>query len=301
MAAQLSLSSDPDIPQLSSKIAFHDLARLIPSQSWTLRKGLLFMSTPLNLATQEDREYLRDELKIRTIISTLHPKEPRYTGGTTADSYIIEQYAVEDFLGLKTFHIHLRLGDEFVRHTINELPLWSRLKFKYYAATASDLKDLDLLRKTHDLVWNHDSIDNSFAVLTTAAPLIGRLFNDAFCEAKSYPLIISGNFMLDDNGLLMFLLLLLLEIPISALEHAYMCLAEDFFSKGKEAGVKETPIIQAWATNYRHWVRELLSRLETRYGSIAVYFDSAGVNKATREKIKDVLLDSEERQLIHTK
>lgn len=85
------------------------------------------MSTPLYLATGGDRDFLRERLKTRTIISTLHPKEPRYTRGQTPGSYITEQYVVEDFLGLRAFHIHLRHGDEFIRNAINELPLQSRM------------------------------------------------------------------------------------------------------------------------------------------------------------------------------
>lgn len=149
-----------------------------------------------------------------------------------------------------------------------------------------------------DLVWNRDSIDDSFAILTTSAPLIGRLFNDVLCDAKSYPLIMSGDFMLHDNGLLMFLLFLLLDIPIFAAENAYMRIAEESFSKGKEAGVKETPVTQAWAANRERWVKELLRRLEGRYGSASAYFASAGISKATRAKIKDVLLVSEEKILV---
>ena len=128
MAASLSYSTTSDSPELSPKVAIHDIAALLnTSQLSAMRRGLLFMSTPLYLATHEDRAVLRDELKTKTILSSLHTTQPRYTRGQESGSYITEQYVVEEFLGLRTFHIYPRYCDEFIRNAINELPLWSRL------------------------------------------------------------------------------------------------------------------------------------------------------------------------------
>jgi hypothetical protein len=176
---------------------------------------------------------------------------------------------------------------------------YANRKFEYDVKTTNKTISPDLAKKAQDMIWNRDSIDESFAILTTSAPLIGRLFNDILCQATSYPLIISGDFMLRDSGLLMFLLLLLLEVPFSAIGKAYVRVAGDFALRSKEIGVQDTPVNDARAANREHWAGELSRRLVARYGSTSAYFDLAGVTGATRTKIKDILLVSEEKTLIN--
>lgn len=156
----------------------------------------------------------------------------------------------------------------------------------------------DLVRKVQDLVWNRDSIDESLTILTSSASIIGCLFNDVFCEAKSYPLIISGDFMLRDSGLVMFLILLLLDIPLSTIGHAYVRIASDFAARSKETGIQDSPVNDARAANREHWAKELSHRLEARFGSTSAYFDLAGVSSATRTRIKDIFLISDEKTLV---
>jgi hypothetical protein len=127
---------------------------------------------------------------------------------------------------------------------------------------------------------------------------MGRLFNEILCQVESYPLIISGDSMLRDSGLLMFLLLLLLEVPTSTIGNTYARIAEDFALRSKEVGVQDTPANDARAANRQHWAGELSRRLVARYGSTSAYFDLAGVSGSTRTKIKDILLVSEEKTLI---
>lgn len=129
MAAQISLPGTPALLNLSPNIVLHDIGKVLAttSQFLELRQGSLFISTPLYLATHADHDFLREELKTRTIISTLHPKEPRYVQGPVPGSYVVEQYVTEDFLGLRACHLHLRHGGDFIRNTISELPLASRL------------------------------------------------------------------------------------------------------------------------------------------------------------------------------
>jgi hypothetical protein len=104
--------------------------------------------------------------------------------------------------------------------------------------------------------------------------------------------------MLRDSGLLMFLLLLLLDVPISAIGNAYVRIAEDFASRPKEMGVRDASVTDARAANRQHWAGELSRRLVAKYSSTSAYFDLAGVSEATRTKIKNILLVVEEKTLI---
>jgi hypothetical protein len=320
MTTQSPLSSQSS--KLSPNIVLHDISTVLPttSESARLREGLLFISTPLHLGTRTDHDYLREELKIRTFVSTLHPKTPRYIRGPVLGTFVVQQYIMEDVLGLKACHLLLRHGKDFIQNAIDKLPMRSRLsvmsfgfvtqqpktndqshvhrKFQNDARNTGKSISPELAQKAQEIIWNRDSIDESFAILTTSAPLIGRVINDVLCDATSYPLIISGDFMLRDSGILMFLVLLLLEVPLTAIENAYVRIAEDFALRCKEMGVKDTLINDARAANRQHWARELSRRLIAKYGSTSAYLDLAGVSGAKRTKIKDILLVSEEKTLI---
>jgi hypothetical protein len=102
--------------------------------------------------------------------------------------------------------------------------------------------------------------------------------------------------MLRDSGLLMFLLLLLLDVPFPAIGKAYVRVTGDFALQSKEISVNNTPVDDSRAANREHWAGELSRRLIVRYGSTSAYFDLVGVSVATRTEIKDILLISEEKE-----
>jgi hypothetical protein len=129
MTAQLPLSKTSQFSTLSPNIVFHDVGTVLATtpQFSRLREGLLFISTPLHLGTRTDHDCVREKLKIRTIVSTLLPKTPRYIRGPVLGSYVVQQYITEEILGLKACHLLLRHGKGFMQNAIDELPMWSRL------------------------------------------------------------------------------------------------------------------------------------------------------------------------------
>jgi hypothetical protein len=129
MTAQLPLSETSPFSKLSPNIVFHDISAVLAttSQFSQLRQGILFISTPLHLGTRADHDSLREEVKTRTIIITSAPKSPRYIRGPVLGSFVVEQYIMEEVLGLKACHLLLRHGKEFIQNAIDELPVWSRL------------------------------------------------------------------------------------------------------------------------------------------------------------------------------
>lgn len=170
-----------------------------------------------------------------------------------------------------------------------------------YGASQKGKVDPKVMRMAEDLVWNRDSIDDSFLLLVTAAPLIGRLFNEVLCKADMYPLVICGDRAMRDNTLLMFLLLLMLDIPFPAIESAYLRATEELPLKlGDDTDAHLAQRLQkaAWPQNRTRWAAELRRRLETKYGSISAYFSSMGVTEATVSCIKGMLLAPEKRILV---
>ena len=187
-----------------------------------------------------------------------------------------------------------------IGHWLNDLAL---RKFKWDAAATDDRNDPALQEKSRDLVWKRSNVDDNTLVLILSAPIIGRLFNEVLCKPDFYPIVISGDRIMRDNSLLVFLLLLVLDTPFSVIEHIYLQVSEGLPFKLDEESDRQWESncrfeASAWAQDRSRWASVLRQRLEGRYGSVSAYFTTIGVTEATRNSIKETLLAGESKALI---
>lgn len=125
MDEKLALAETPASKPLDTFIV-HDVASLLDHTS-LLRPGLVFVSTPFEIATRAESDALRESRNIRTIINTLvMPGGHRYVNDSASSSKKREEYAVEDVLGLSFCRVCLR-NEAFVKNVLNEMPFWSGL------------------------------------------------------------------------------------------------------------------------------------------------------------------------------
>lgn len=176
-------------------------------------------------------------------------------------------------------------------------------KFERDAAATKNRNDPALLEIGRDLLWKRSNIDDSSLILILSGPIIGKLFNEVLCKPDFYPIIISGDRIMRDNSLLVFLLLLALDTPFSAIENIYLQMSEGLpFKLDEESNrqwERDTRFeVSAWAQDRSRWARVQRQRLEGRYGSVSAYFATIGVTEETRDSIKDILLASEDKTLI---
>ncbi|KAH0370074.1 amine oxidase, partial [Aureobasidium melanogenum] len=290
---------------LSPKIIVHDVGAIDdPSgHASQLKKGLLFVCTPIEFATATDKRYLRVDLGIKTLVNTLRgPDDRRFVFDGPALNKKFEDFCLEDVLGLKSCLVVLR-SDAFIKNAMNEMPQKVRWKFERDAATTKNRKDPALLETSRDLVWKRSNLDDNSSILILSGSIIGRLFNEVLCKPDFYPLIISGDRIMRDNSLLVFLLLLVLDIPFSAIEHVYLKISEGLpFVPDEESNRQWEKDVRfeasAWAQDRSRWARVQRQRLEGRYGSVSGYFSTIGVTEATRNSIEDILLAGESKALI---
>ncbi|KAG9691701.1 amine oxidase, partial [Aureobasidium melanogenum] len=298
-------TSSTAISGLSSKIIFHDIGAISdPSgQASRLKKGLLFVSTPIEFATTIDKRYLRVDLGMKTIVNTLaRPDGRRFVFDGPALDKKSENFCIEDVLGLKSCLVVLR-SDAFGKKAMNEMSSHSRWKFERDAAATKNRKDPELLEISRDLLWKRSNVDDNSLILFLSGPIIGRLFNEVLCKPDFYPIIISGDRIMRDNSLLVFLLLLVLDTPFSVIEHIYLQVSEGLpFKLDEESNRQWEKDVRfeasAWAQDRSRWARVLRQRLEGRYGSVSAYFTTIGVAEATRNSIKEILLAGESKALI---
>ncbi|KAK6003475.1 hypothetical protein QM012_009246 [Aureobasidium pullulans] len=285
-----------------SKLVLHDIGAILSSPTTfpSFANGFLFVATPLVHATVHEKCMLRDDLQIKTVITTWHPQINRYIQkDTTPKTYAIEEFAVEEVLGLWSCYLNLRCG-AFAENVMKQLPPKARQKFET-DVDRHGVSKADMIRRGQDILWNRDSIDDIFLVLVSSAPLLGRLFNEVLCKKEMYPLLICGDRAMRDSTLIIFLLLLMLDLPSDAIESAYLRITETLpllVGDSTDAIWAQHLDTAGWHQNSPRWTAELFSRIKTRYGSALRLFTVMGVTEVTRNKIKDVFFHRENKALL---
>lgn len=168
-------------------------------------------------------------------------------------------------------------------------------------ARKKSIQDHSMLQQSRDLVWNRDSIDDLFLVLESSATLIGKLFNNVLSKEDMYPLVISGDRAMRDNTLIVFLLLLMLNIPFSSMDRTYLEITNGLpldLADGSDADWAQRLQNACWGENRSIWTRELCRRINTKYGSASKLFTVMGVSAETIDSIKGILLSSGTTNLI---
>ncbi|KAK6003127.1 hypothetical protein QM012_000972 [Aureobasidium pullulans] len=289
-------------PTLSNKISLHDVGKSIADEGHVplLRNELLFISTSMDHATSTDTTILCETYQIKTVISTDAWKHKRYIVDTKASGrHVREVFAVENVLGLSSVRINLR-GDTFLKNIINGLPRSAKLRYEADART-KNIRDPSMLQQSRDLVWNRDSLDDIFLVLVSSATLIGKCFNNVLAKEDMYPLIISGDRAMRDNTLIVFLLLLMLDIPVSSMDRAYLQMTNRLpldLADGSDADWAHRLRNAGWGKNRSIWTRELCRRIDTKYGSASKLFTVMGVTAETIDGIKSIMLAPKTTNLI---
>lgn len=93
-------------------------------------------------------------------------------------------------------------------------------------------------------------------------------------------------------GLICCLLLMILDIPMSAIEHDYL-LTDDGLARDREQLIKEVKSVgltEAWAYTDRGMMVGLKQHLDDRYGGLDMYLDSIRFDKSQRALVRDTLL-----------
>ncbi|KAG9657678.1 hypothetical protein KCU95_g3888, partial [Aureobasidium melanogenum] len=168
-------------------------------------------------------------------------------------------------------------------------------------ARKKSIQDHSMLQQSRDLVWNRDSIDDLFLVLESSATLKGKLFNNVLSKEDMYPLVISGDRAMRDNTLIVFLLLLMLNIPFSSMDRTYLEITNGLpldLADGSDADWAQRLQNAGWGENRPIWTRELCRRIDTKYGSASKLFTVMGVSAETIDSIKGILLPSGTTNLI---
>ncbi|KAF2170990.1 hypothetical protein M409DRAFT_18962 [Zasmidium cellare ATCC 36951] len=272
------------VSDLGLTIPVYDVGSLLNKNGNTiqLKQNLLFITPSLDNASSNDNKILRENLGIKTVINTRYPQRLRYYKDD-AGAYKSESCTVENVLGVTSCHVHLRLGRAFAEGLLKEVPAVERYKLNLKASVSTNRNDPKLVDYAQRLLRPRSRVEDGLAVLVASTGIVGHIFKSVVAGPNAFPLLLYGDGTpgSSDSSLILFLLLLVLDVPGADVERVLDQIEQPLLSTN-DTDKKEQRLDD-------HWARELKHRLEGKYCSVTGYFSAAGVTEATKQSIREAL------------
>ena len=113
-------------------------------------------------------------------------------------------------------------------------------------------------------------------------------------DSSNYPMLIHCTQGKDRTGLVVALLLLLLNVPVSTISADYMA-SENELESEKESRMEEIRRVglgEEFAACPAGFVQEIADHLQHVYGGVSEYFRHIGVDERTQDKVKGNMLNT---------
>ncbi|THW59688.1 hypothetical protein D6D19_06908 [Aureobasidium pullulans] len=236
-----------------------------------ITEGKLYICACLDDATDDDNEFLRNDIRLKTIVDTDRKQHRRFdtmptTNGATG------KLAITKFLGITRCGVSL-MSKSYIENIMAQLSTWTKL---WVPVT--------------DVIIARGPIRESLDVLDTARQQICELFDTVLCHNTTYPLLICGGKLMRDQNLLVVLLLLLLDVPVQHISTNFVSSVQDLqidLSQCENEGVLE--IGQAMVSTRDQWVGAMKEHLDKSYRGVGEYFLQGSVNLQMLSGLRDAL------------
>lgn len=128
-----------------------------------------------------------------------------------------------------------------------------------------------------------DTLDNSTAEIYETLCL--------YTSINSMPSIVHCTHGKDRTGLICALVLMILEVPVEAIEYDYF-LTDAALQEGREerlAEIREIGLPDEWIGTTKDMITGIQEHLDTRYGGLQCYLDHLGFTKEQRVQLEEAL------------
>ncbi|TLS30010.1 hypothetical protein PpBr36_02673 [Pyricularia pennisetigena] len=253
-----------------------------------LKEGVLYRSAAIEYASPIDRELLRDNLGIRTILD-LRLESERFTAHVHAHAQPEVKPDVSSITGIQYKSVNL-VGKDTKRYLLQLLSWvsWLRFCLLYYILrdhmAAKRILSKELLQKRGMNGFLIDILDHGKAQVVEAL----RALVD---PPTSTPILIHCVHGKDRTGLITIIILLALNVPPDAIAHDYHlsdeCLATQRRNINKYMEARGLDL--SFATTCEGLVEELNSHIRRAYGGIEGYLSSIGFTAAETRQLRQCL------------
>lgn len=115
---------------------------------------------------------------------------------------------------------------------------------------------------------------------------------ETYLKPDGLPSVVHCSQGKDRTGLIILMVLLILNVPLSAINHDYMLSAGALDSEREEriAELHAAGLSDSWIDPDAEMITRTKAHLDAKYGGVEPYLDSIGFDEAQRRKLRDLLL-----------
>ncbi|KAL6871669.1 protein-tyrosine phosphatase-like protein [Trichoderma longibrachiatum] len=248
-----------------------------------IREGLFFRSGRLDDATTTDKELLHDQLGIKTIVDlrtkTEILKQIRKHRRSAED---------DEIPGVKYHGIKIN-GRAFEWHLLSLLSWWDFFKVIFFFVFQYRIEAIRVLSR--QVMLPRGLVRLGLDTLDHCGPELREALS-FYTSPQTLPCIIHCTQGKDRTGLICALVLMILDIPLAAIEHDYF-LTDDALRPTRPqmlVEIREIGLTDEWAGTARDMISSIERHIKDNYGGLDNYLDSIGFEQQQRAKVRETLL-----------
>ncbi|KAH8127960.1 hypothetical protein FP744_10000411 [Trichoderma asperellum] len=251
-----------------------------------IREGLFYRSGRLDDATAADKNLIRDELEVKTVIDLrtkteilkqIKKHQPQ-SGQSSGEPLQIQ--------GLNYHGIKIN-GKSFERHLLSLLSWWDFFKVIFFFILGYRIDAARVL--SHQVMLPRGLVGLGLDTLDYCGSEIREALS-LYTTPQSLPSIVHCT--QGKDRLICTLVLMILRIPRAAIEHDYFLTDAALLPSRPQMLVEihEIGLTDEWAGTARDMISSIESHIKAKYGSLEGYLDSIGFGQDQRAMIQETLL-----------
>jgi protein-tyrosine phosphatase len=240
-------------------------------------------------ATADDRNIIQSDLGIKTIIDlrtkTEHIKQTKEHRARVQAGLVTQPLRIE---GVQYRDIRVT-GRAFERHLLSQLswPSFLRVIFLFifgHRLDAISIIGREVMIPRGLIGLGIDTLDHSKKEIREALSL--------YADPQSLPSLVHCTQGKDRTGLIASLVLMILDVPVSAIERDYALTDEALASDREDrlVEIRQIGLTDEWADTDKNMISAVVKHLETHYGGLDGYLDDIGFDNTARANVRSTLL-----------
>ncbi|KXJ93150.1 tyrosine/serine protein phosphatase [Microdochium bolleyi] len=260
-----------------------------------VKEGLFFRSARPDEATLKDRDVLRTEMGIRTVLDlrtkTEHLKQAEKRA---ADIRVPALLASNEALaepvqipGMNYLEIKVT-GRKFERYLLSQLSWLAFFKFLFLFLFGFRMQAISVIGR--EVMLPRGLVGLGILTMEQSGNEVAEALR-AFSSPGALPILVHCTQGKDRTGLIVALVLLVLGTPLEAISHDYL-LSNAGLEAEKEQRLKEIQAIgltPEWGECPPDFIDKMDAYLREQHGGVEGYLDGIGFGKEERQTLVDVL------------
>jgi len=247
-----------------------------------LKEGKIFRSARLDNATLSDRNKLRDEYGIKTILDlrtkTEHINEIKKREADLNDpAQVGSNKTLSEPLqipGIDYIDINVN-GKGFERSLLWQLSYWNTVKLISLMAFGYRMEAISILGRN---VMNPVGLLGlGYLTLETSGPELAQALR-SYSSSTNYPILVHCTQGKDRTGLIIALVLFILGIPLKAISSDYLMTERELVSERESrlVEIRQIGLSDDFASCPQDFVEKMYEYLEAKHGGVDGYLMSIG-------------------------